>query len=280
MATKQNIATRVCAILVVVLIAVCAWYPPIQTIATSQIDAGLKRALISFASARTLNALISVLQGTEFSFQPLGVGVTLTLGQILDPINDLVEQFSSLMLLVSVIFGLQKILLVIGGHWLVSTVVCGLACIWAALVWRNKASPWMARILFLLLMVRFAIPAVSWGSDLVFHHMQAKEYQEHQSALDRSVREVSGLTPQKAPAAAPPKAMDRSLLDKIKERIDAVIPNVNGNYEAIKTSVAGLPERIVNLIVIFVAQTIVIPIVMGWIIYFAAFGITRSATRN
>ena len=280
MVIQQKLGTRILAIIVVAVIAICARYPPIQTIAMGQIDAGLKRALISFASARTLNALISVLQGTEFSFQPLGVGVTLTLGQVLDPINDLVEQFSSLMLLVSVIFGLQKILLLIGGHWLVSTVVCGLAFIWAALVWHNKASPWMARLLFGLLMVRFAIPAATWGSDLVFHHLQAKEYQEHQLALERSVKEVSGLTPHKAPTAAPPKAGDQTLLDKIKERIDAVIPTVNSNYEAIKTSVAGLPERIVNLIVIFVAQTIVIPILVVWVFYMATFGIMRPRNQN
>lgn len=162
MATKQEITTRALAIFAVVVIAVCAWYPPIQEIAASQIDAGLKRALISFASARTLNALISVLQGTEFSFQPLGVGMTLTLGQILDPINDLVEQFSSLMLMASVVFGTQKILLAIGGHWLVSTLVSVFTVIWAILVWFDKSPSWMSRVVLVLMMVRFAIPVVTW----------------------------------------------------------------------------------------------------------------------
>jgi len=98
------------------LAALVAWYRPLQDVANAQVDAGLKRALISFASARALNAVISVIQGTEFSIQPIGVGVTLTSGQVLDPVNDLIEQFSTLMVVASVAFGVQKVLLAIGAH--------------------------------------------------------------------------------------------------------------------------------------------------------------------
>ena len=78
---------------------------PLDAPAIKQVDAGLKRALISYAAARTLNALISLAQGTEISAQPLGFGVTLTPGQLLDPLNDLVEQFSALMLATSIASG-------------------------------------------------------------------------------------------------------------------------------------------------------------------------------
>ncbi len=275
---QRKLVTRLLAIIVVALIAVCAWYPPIQNIAAAQIDAGLKRSLISFASARTLNGLISVVQGTEFSVQPLGIGVTLTIGQILDPINDLVEQFSSLMLLASVIFGLQKVLLVIGGHWLVSTLVCAFAATWALLIWFNKAPAWMSRVILVLLLVRFAIPVVTWGSDFIFQQLLAKEYQEHQTALDVSVKEVGGLTPHKVPAAAPP--VDQSLMGKLRERVEATIPNVNINYEAIKNSVARLPERIVRLTVIFIAQTIVLPLILFWALYALVLGVIRPSRRS
>ena len=42
-----------------------SWLAPLDTPAIKQVDAGLKRALVSFAAARTLNALISVAQETE-----------------------------------------------------------------------------------------------------------------------------------------------------------------------------------------------------------------------
>ena len=93
---------RLALVLAVLIMVVCSWLAPIDAAANKQVDAGLKRALISFTTARVLNAIISVAQGTEVAVQPAGVGVIFTPGQLLDPINDLVEQFSNLMLAASV----------------------------------------------------------------------------------------------------------------------------------------------------------------------------------
>ena len=72
----RQIAAAVCLAIAVA----CAWLAPMDTPATTQVDAGLKRALISFATARALHGVLSVVQGTQFSAQPLGVGVSLTPG--------------------------------------------------------------------------------------------------------------------------------------------------------------------------------------------------------
>ena len=66
---------------------------------------GIKRALATYAIARGLNGVISVAQGTEVAVEPVGVGVTFTPGQILDPINDLIERFSWIVLASSVSLG-------------------------------------------------------------------------------------------------------------------------------------------------------------------------------
>ena len=83
-------------------------------------DDALKRALATFAVARTLNGVISVAQGTEVAVEPGGVGVVMTPGQILDPVNDLVERFSSVMLVAASSLGLQIVLLEILS-WVVLT---------------------------------------------------------------------------------------------------------------------------------------------------------------
>ena len=64
---------------------------PVDRLAETQYQELFQRALITFALARTLNGVISAVQGTELALQPAGVGVTLTPGQVLDPVNDLVE---------------------------------------------------------------------------------------------------------------------------------------------------------------------------------------------
>ena len=82
----------------------------------TNIDDSLNRALQSFALARSLNAVISAAQGTEISVEPLGLGVTFTPGQVLDPVNDLIERFSWIMLVSSTSIGMQKIFLEISTH--------------------------------------------------------------------------------------------------------------------------------------------------------------------
>ena len=118
--------SRLATVALVLLFIVLSWSKDISEMANMQVDAGLKRSLVSFASARALNAVISVVQGTEVVVHPLGVGITLALGQVLDPINDLAEQFSSIMLLASVAFGIQKLLLTVASNWAVSAGVTAL----------------------------------------------------------------------------------------------------------------------------------------------------------
>src|SRR5258706_2779992 len=161
----MNITRRIILAVFMATVVLCSWLAPLDAPALKQVDAGLKRALVSFAAARTLNALISVAQGTEISAQPLGVGVTLTPGQLLDPLNDLVEQFSTLMLAASIAFGIQKVLITIGAYWLISLVLTAAALGWTWLYYRRQQAPaWLSRLLVILLMLRFAIPVVTIGT--------------------------------------------------------------------------------------------------------------------
>ena len=70
--------------LLLALLVACSWLNPFDSIAIEKVDAGLKRALISFGSARALNAVVSVIQETDVSIEPGGVGVKLAPGQVLD----------------------------------------------------------------------------------------------------------------------------------------------------------------------------------------------------
>ena len=160
----MQIARRVILALSVAALILCSWLAPLDSTAIQQVDAGLKRALVSFATARALNAVISVAQGTDVSVQPIGFGVNFTPGQLLDPVNDLVEQFSNLMLAASIAFGVQKVLIGIGAYWLISLVLTTVAIGWAWLYFRQQQPPvWLSRMLVVLLMIRFAIPMVTIG---------------------------------------------------------------------------------------------------------------------
>jgi hypothetical protein len=256
------------ALLLLSLLAILfgAWLAPLDAPAVARVDAGLKRALVSFASARALNAVISVMQGTEVSAQPMGFGVVFTPGQVLDPVNDLVEKFSDAMLVASVAFGVQKVLMTFGGHWLVSALLTVAMLAWAWSRLRSQAPPaWLARLLLILLMVRFAVPAVTLGSDLLFEKFLAADYAASQQTIDVAAGQIEKAEP---PLAAP--AADAGVLDKMKGWLAEKNLDAGARLEALKQSAEKITEQIINLIVIFLLQTLVMPLLLLWAMYGAA----------
>ena len=66
------------------------------------VDKSFTESVVVFGSAKALNAVISLAQGTELDL-PF---VTVAIGEVLDPINDLIEQFSFVMLASMVSLGI------------------------------------------------------------------------------------------------------------------------------------------------------------------------------
>ena len=259
----MHLARKALVAFTMAAVTACAWLAPLDAPAMQQVDAGLKRALVSFATARLLNAVISVAQGTEASVQPFGVGVTFAPGQILDPVNDLVEQFSHLMLAASVAFGIQKALISIGSYWPVSLALSAVALGW----WwcqsrRPQVPPWLSRLLVILLMLRFAVPVVTLGSDLLWQKFLATDYAASQQLIDNT---TTGQAGQLNPAAAA-AADNRGLIDSMKDWL-AKNGDVGKHVDNLKRAAEQATEHIIKLIVIFVLQTLVIPLLLLWALY-------------
>ena len=216
---------------------------------------------MSFATARALNAVISVAQGTEVAVQPAGVGVIFTPGQALDPVNDLIEQFANLMLTASVAFGVQKVLLSIGAHRLISLSLTLTALAWAALYLRVNAPPdWLSRLLVVSLMIRFALPVVVIGSNLLFEKFMAADYQTSQQGIESVSIQFDQLDPPPATTTEP------GLLAKFKDWA-ASQTDLKTRYTKLKEAAEQATERIVKLMVVFLLQTLVFPIVLLWILW-------------
>src|SRR5512143_2808914 len=166
----------------------------------------LKRALVTFAIARGLNAVISVAQGTEVSIEPAGVGVNFTPGQILDPINDLIEWFSWVMLMAATSLGLQELLLTILSAKVFAWALIVVAALTGILVWRRQShnhalQTWMSRLLVLLLVVRFSVPLMALASEGLYSAFMNERYDASKQSI-QSVTEKIGEVNRSAESAA------------------------------------------------------------------------------
>lgn len=256
---------RITLVVIVAIMVACAWLPKIDATANKLVDSGMKRALVSFASARVLNGVISVAQGTEVAFQPGGMGVILSLGQVLDPINDLVEQFSNLMLIASVSFGAQKMLMSIGANWVVSLCVTVTAIVWIFFYLSHLLTPaWLSRLLVILLMVRFALPVITIGTDTLFQKFMADDYRTNQQSISVASIQMNELTPPPAVAKEKPGVIKKfqNWWEEKSSQID-----VKTRFDQLKLAAENTTQHIINLIVIFLLQTLVIPLLILWLLY-------------
>jgi hypothetical protein len=256
----MKFARQIALSLFAAVVTFCAWFSPLDSAADQQVDAGLRRALASFATARTLNALISVAEGTDVSIEPGGVGVKLAPGQILRPVNELVGQFAELMLAASVAFGAMKMLISIGGYWGVSVLLSAATLCWSWLRWRGRDAPgWLASSLLVLLLVRFSVPLVTVGSDAVFQKFLSSDYAASQTAIDGNAAQLATLSPPTDAAGA-----GEGVVERMKAWWSHNVDAVGSRLEHLKQLAGQVTEHIVKLIVVFLMQTLVVPLLLFW----------------
>ncbi|MCP5269349.1 MAG: hypothetical protein H6943_09995 [Zoogloeaceae bacterium] len=247
-------------VLVAALVAL-AWLGPVDDLAKTRVDDGLKRALATFAVARTLNAVISVVQGTEVSVQAVG-GVTLAPGQVLDPLNDLIEQFSALMLGACIAFGVFKVALAISSDIVVTGMFSVLALAWV--IWLVRGGPmpkWVMPLMLLVVMIRFAMPAVIVGSDLLFEKFLEPEYVQSKALVSNAASQLETLTPpENASAEAKSGVVDR-LKNWWAQTIDA-----GTRFQQLKAVAEQTVEHAIRLAVVFLMQTLLLPVFLFWLL--------------
>jgi hypothetical protein len=243
----------------------------VDRIAEAEYETLFERALITFALARTLNGLISVVQGTELALQPAGVGVTLTPGEVLDPVNDLVERFSWIMLGATLSLGVQQVLLDVGQWWVVRVAVALLAVAWLVMRLRASARPGQGRsgfektvlrIFVIVLFIRFAVPMTMIANEGLYRVFLESRYVESTEVI-----ESAGSAIEEASVAAADEDEELSLMESIGRSFDSTRQTLNLKHrvEYIGERAGELIEHLIQLSVVFILQTGILPIAFLWI---------------
>ena len=255
---------RIFLSLLLVLLAIVSLTGTIDDKSREYTDESLSRALVAFAAARGLNGVISVAQGTEMAFQPAGVGITITPGQVLDPINDLVERFSGVMLTAAASIGIQEVLINIGSSKPFSYLV-SLFCIGTLiLIWQPKICAWRSSQIFLttaiiFIFIRFAVPVLAISGAWIFNTFLEPQFNEAKAALEEITVNISTINENSQPLSI---EQDPSLLDQAKNLFSSATSVFDFEQQAEQYSVAAesASKHTITLIVVFVIHTILLPI--------------------
>lgn len=246
-----------------------------QTIDNSSkqyIDKAFNRALITFGIAKTLNGVISVAQGTEIAIQPAGIGINLTPGQILDPVNDLVERFSWVMLASTTALGIQKVFLTMSvwpafNYTLISFVLLSLILLFIKTTKHVQLRILILRISLLLIILRFAIPITGLANESIYNIFLEHEYIESTKALEATTEQIAQIN--KDDQSHLPDIKKKSVWESAKAFYNSTseMLDISQKIERYKQAATKTTQNIVNLIVVFLFQTLIIPLGFILIIY-------------
>ncbi len=167
------------SILIIVLVALSS-ARVLDDYVDNYTDESIGNAALTYASARGINALVSVLQSSEVE---AGVGIVsgaMTIGEVLDPLNDMIERFSSVMAWVLASLAAQKVLLLVASHklFLYLVAVLGVASLLLLHYSASSARNLVFRCFLVAVFIRFVLAlvvALNSGADYLFLDQQLRE---------------------------------------------------------------------------------------------------------
>ena len=242
----------------------------IDSIAENKLEASFTNALTTFAVVRGINAVISVVQGTEVAIEPGGVGVILTPGEILDPANDLIERFSWIVLAASTSLGAQIVLLKIGttvlaNYLLILSGSILLISIWTSILVNSSWKNFLIKSAILVIFIRFLIPIVTLANEVVYSSILSPTYINSQEVLENVENDVQEL--QARDSSSVSDESEEGILGTISRFYERTTNSMNlsARYREYDEKIAGASKHIINLIVVFIFQTIVFPVIFLWL---------------
>ncbi|MEZ5549317.1 MAG: hypothetical protein R3E82_00340 [Pseudomonadales bacterium] len=280
-----NVFQRLLLSCIVAVLVFCAWSGVLETSADSRLESTLQRALVTAAIARGLNGVISVAQGTEIAIQPVGVGVTLTAGEILDPLNDLVERFSWLALVAAASLGTQLLLTEIFSEPVISGIFTVSALLALALIWSPGLSArhsWLLRTVVLVIFVRFLFTTVGLVTGWVDAWVLAERQQVAISGLTTAQEDIEALAAQGSTTPADPALPAPGIRERFESFLDSSrqLLDIEAQLQKLQTRVESSIDQLMDLIVLFLVQTLLLPLATLWLSLAAFRSLWQWASRS
>ena len=145
--------------------------PVMDSAADNYFREAISKGGISYATCRVINASVSIIKESSLHLEPAGVGVSLAVGQALDPVDDMTERLSDVLVTAITSLGVQKLAYEIG----ISSappVFAVFLLLLSVLIWFNNTKlvflhKTLTRFALLILIARFFLPLASIANEFI-----------------------------------------------------------------------------------------------------------------
>jgi hypothetical protein len=269
-ATKQNIVKSSIGVLLAIFLFFSSGLkiPVLDTATDTYFRESITKAGVAYATCRLINASISIVKDSSLQLEPAGVGVSLAVGQALDPIDDMTERLSDVLVTAIISLGVEKLAYEIGVS-VAAPILSIFLLVLSLLIWfKNERiisfQKTIMRFLLIILILRFCLPISSVANEFVNRYFFADQISDANKELTFYSTEIE-------------KLIDFSLPD-----IDGVLGTVQNSASflkaksiefknALSATVSNMGDIIQNLlkltflyIGIFLIQVIILPLLVFW----------------
>jgi len=181
------------------LLVVLSWAGSLDKYSENYTNSAIVQAGSAYAVARGINATVSVLQTSTVSVGAVVASGSITIGEILDPVNDLIERFSEVMTVALGSLVMQKILLAVAANKLFSGLLTSLGLLSVLVVWTGKTRAFslLLKLFILLVVVRFSLGIVVLSNSAVSHLFLSDHIEENSARLGELKDNINNLQREK-----------------------------------------------------------------------------------
>ncbi len=208
----------------------------------------IKNAALTYATARGINALVSVMQSSTIEAGVIVSG-SITIGELLDPLNDMIERFSTVMTWVLASLAAQKLLLLLASHelFLYLVAVLGISALLLLFYGRPRPQSLVFRSFLVVVFIRFALGVavvINSGVDYLFLDQQLQANDKEIESFRANIMSID--------------TDDDFDTDSIRDSAIEFWRNLSMSEFESKIS-RGI-ENFINLVAIYLLKTILFPL--------------------
>lgn len=243
--------------------------PLIDTKTDNYFHEAITKAGITYATCRAINASVSIIQNSDIDLSPTGMGISLAVGRVLDPINDMTERLSNVLVTAITSLGIQKMTYDISIS-LVPYLLSICLFILSILIWFNNVQvigfqQGIIKIILVLIIARFCLPLSSLANDFVNEHYFTSQISEAEKRLELESPKVDV-----AKDFSMPK--DDSILEIIKYSASSIKQKAiefKNAFNNILSNTENIIENLLKLTILYVemllTQIIILPLLSFWL---------------
>ena len=230
----------------------------------------IAKAGLAYGACRAINASVSIIKESQIQIEPAGLGVSIAAGQALDPLDDMAERASDILVTAIISLGIQKIAYELSVAFTPVLIATFLIAFVLVAISKNERVKTIKEIILksivLIIAARLCLPTAS----IISSYSNSSYFSPE---ITRVKDEIANNSP----------AMER-LKDMRMPEVDGVLETVKKGFDfvdektfdlgtALKETVQNMENMVTNLlklsylyVALFVIQVILLPIGTFWLL--------------